>query len=66
VSDFSLPQLLPPVEAAKLISKSPQSLANDRAQGRGLPYHKLGAKVLYSVTDIVAAIEKGRVVPNGL
>ena len=65
MSDFSLPQLLPPAEAAKIVSKSPQSLANDRAQGRGLPYHKLGAKVLYDVRDIAAALEKGRVVPNG-
>lgn len=64
LSDFSIPRLVEPAVAARLIKKEPQTLANDRAQKRGLPFHKLGGKILYDVRDIADAIQNSRVVPS--
>lgn len=39
---------------------APETLANQRARGEGLPYHKPGGSVLYRVADVLEA-ERARV-----
>ncbi len=48
-------------EAAKTVCKAVQSLRNDRHNGRGLPYIKLGRSVRYSAIDIQKYIEARKI-----
>ena len=43
---------LTPRQVAQLLPISSGSLANQRSEGRGIPFHKLGARVLYSRQDV--------------
>ncbi len=52
------------VEAAKILSSSPQTLRNWRHIGRGPVYSKRGRMVRYSVADLLAFMEAGRVDPE--
>jgi hypothetical protein len=52
------------VEAAKIISSSPQTLRNWRHIGRGPVYHKLGRMIRYSVQDLLDFMAAGRVDPE--
>ncbi|MBM4289453.1 MAG: hypothetical protein FJ135_15140 [Deltaproteobacteria bacterium] len=56
--------LFSPKETAILIGRAEQSLANDRFEGRGLPYVKLGRSVKYKISDILAEIEARTVDPE--
>ena len=51
-------------EAARIVGKSPGTLANDRAARRGLPYIKLGKKVLYCIEDIRRYMENHTIFPE--
>lgn len=51
-------------EAAKVLRCSPSKLRNDRSQGQGLPYVKLGRLVFYRLADIQAAVDAARIVPK--
>ena len=54
------------VEAAKLLSVSPQSMRNWRFLGdRGPAYSKRGRMVRYLVQDLLDFMAEGRVVPGG-
>lgn len=49
-------------EAAKMLGKTPGTLAVWASTGsQNLPYYKVGGKVLYKKSDIVAFIESGRI-----
>jgi hypothetical protein len=50
------------VHAAALIGLTPQTLRYLRFRQPGPPYHKLGRSVRYLVADLLAWVEKGRVV----
>jgi hypothetical protein len=58
-----LPELLTPAETATAIRKTPASLAQDRYLGRGLPFVRVGRKVLYAKGDVLAYLAAGRVDP---
>ena len=51
-------------ETARLLNLSAQTLVNMRYRGEGLPYHKIGRRVVYSLTDIHEFMEKRRIDPE--
>lgn len=53
------------VEAAKLLSASPQTLRNWRHVGRGPEYCKRGRMVRYSLKALISFMEGGRITPEG-
>lgn len=50
-------------EAAKMTGRAIQTLRNDRHRNQGMPYLKIGRRVLYSIEDIRAFIDNHRIVP---
>ena len=48
-------------EVAKLTSRSLSTLRNERSLARGIPYHKIGRSVRYSLTDVVEFMEAHKV-----
>lgn len=52
---------LPPAEVAPLLHTTEHKLRNDRHLKRGLPYYKLGRKVLYSQDDIETYLTENRI-----
>ncbi len=52
------------VEAAKILSSSPQTLRNWRHLGRGPVYHKRGRMVRYKVQDLSDFMAAGRIDPE--
>ena len=52
------------VEAAKILSASPQTLRNWRFIGRGPVYCKRGAMVRYRVQDLLDFMAAGRIDPK--
>jgi hypothetical protein len=57
------PVLLKPRDAAKILLTSENSLAQDRFHGRGVPYIKLGFRVLYDRDVIIEYLRANTVTP---
>ena len=56
-----MPKFLTPAETAKLLGKTPQTLASWRCNKRyELPYVKLGGNIRYDEKDVLAFIEQSR------
>lgn len=53
------------VEAAKLLSASPQTLRNWRFLGKGPDYSKKSRMVRYSIKSLISFMESGRICPEG-
>ena len=53
------------VEAAKILSASPQTLRNWRSSGKGPDYSKKGRMVRYSLNSLIRFMESGRITPVG-
>ena len=53
------------VEAAKLLSVSPQALRNWRFLGKGPDYSKKGRMVRYSLKSLIGYMESARITPEG-
>jgi hypothetical protein len=53
------------IEAAKILSVSPQTTRNWRFLGRGPAYSKRGRMVRYKVQDLFDFMESGRIDPEG-
>jgi hypothetical protein len=53
-----------PREVGAMIRKTETALAQDRHKGTGLPYIKLGNKVLYSRAEVMAHLVAARVDPR--
>ena len=51
-------------ELSQIISKSRPGLQLDRYHGRGLPYIKLGGKILYDMTKVDAYLEAHTITPE--
>ena len=59
------PTLLNTVQAAKRLTLAPHTLEADRCERRfGIPYIKIGRSVRYREEDVIAFLEKSRVVPS--
>ena len=54
------------VEAAEIISVSPQTLRNWRYLGRGPAYSKRGSLIRYKIQDLLDYMEKSRIDPEAL
>jgi hypothetical protein len=52
------------LQLSKILSKSPQSLRNERQEGRGLPYYKIGRCVRYKLSEVMRILEGHRVEPG--
>ena len=57
--------LFSPRETSVMIGRAEQTLANERFEGRGLPYVKWGRAVKYRLSDILAEIEARTIDPEG-
>lgn len=51
-------------EVAKLTGRKYQTWANERHEGRGIPYYKVGRSVRYKLSDVIAFMESHRVNPE--
>ena len=51
-------------EAAAILSKAVQSMRNERHQGRGLPYYKVGRSVRYFKPEVYQQIRANRIEPG--
>ena len=51
-------------EVALLTSLSVQTLRNNRCQGKGFPYRKLGKSVRYLKSEVISIMEKSKVIPQ--
>ncbi|WEX08504.1 helix-turn-helix domain-containing protein [Chelativorans sp. AA-79] len=56
-TDSNWPRFMRTPEAARLLGLSPRTLEKYRCEGMGPIYHKLGGRVVYTVTDLVAWID---------
>ena len=56
-----LPEYLTPPETAKATRTTTNSLAQDRYLNRGIPYLKVGRRVLYARADVLNYLAAGRV-----
>jgi len=52
------------LEAAKVLSVSPQTLRNWRFLGKGPAYCKRGRLVRYSLPDLISFMDEGRIDPK--
>jgi hypothetical protein len=57
----TMEKFLNDVEAAKFLSVSPQTLRNWRFLGKGPEYYKRGRMVRYSLSDLIAWMDEGRI-----
>jgi len=60
----SIQQAIDEHKAAKIMSKSVQSLRNERFLKKGCPYVKLGRSVRYLTADIQDYLLRNRIDPN--
>jgi hypothetical protein len=58
-----LPELMTPAELAQVMRRTTQSLAQDRYLRKGVPFHRVGGKILYSKADVLSYLDAGRVQP---
>ncbi|ORM38168.1 DNA-binding protein [Williamsia sp. 1135] len=57
-------ELATPDEVAKHLHRTPASLAQDRYKGIGVPYVKVGRRVLYRWNDIQDYLEANTITPG--
>ncbi len=48
-------------EVSRITGRAVQTLRNDRFNGRGIPYIKIGRSVRYSLSDVVEFMEKRKI-----
>jgi hypothetical protein len=48
-------------EVSKLTGRAVPTLRSDRHKGQGIPYRKLGRKVLYRIDEVVAYVESRKI-----
>ena len=47
-----------------ITGRAPQTLRNDRSKGRGFPFYKIGKSIKYDEQEIIAIMEKNKVVTS--
>lgn len=52
-------------QIASLTGLSVQTLRNNRCQGKGFPYRKLGKSVRYLKSEVISIMETRKVTPQG-
>lgn len=56
--------LLSTKQLAKILNCSSGTLHNNRCRGKGLPYYKIGRRVMYHPKDVQAYLKERRVEPK--
>ncbi|MCX5887939.1 MAG: helix-turn-helix domain-containing protein [Deltaproteobacteria bacterium] len=51
-------------EVEKFSGRKLQTLANERHQGRGIPYYKVGSSIRYKLSDVISFMERHRIDPE--
>ncbi|OPY64750.1 MAG: Helix-turn-helix domain protein [Syntrophorhabdaceae bacterium PtaU1.Bin034] len=51
-------------EVAELTRRAVQTLRNERCQGRGFPYVKIGKSVRYLRADVMASMAAHKIIPQ--
>ncbi|MGD0231538.1 MAG: helix-turn-helix domain-containing protein [Syntrophorhabdales bacterium] len=51
-------------EVAKLTKRAVQTLRNERTQGKGFPYVRIGRSIRYRASDVIAAMEALKIIPG--
>lgn len=60
-----LPQIyLSEQQVAELLGVSKRLLQQHRSTGIGIPYSRIGRKVIYSKTDVVEYVDRHRIIPD--
>lgn len=52
-------------EVSQITGRGLQTLRNDRFKGQGLPYTKFGRLCRYKLADVLAYLEKHKIIPEG-
>jgi hypothetical protein len=60
----TIPVFLTDIQLAQIIGKSEQTLRNDRNNGRGFPFYKVGRSVRYRLDECLTLVEQCRVSPE--
>lgn len=59
-----IPKLITAKELAEILGVSQETLAQNRYLGTGVPYIKVGARIRYSLDDVIAYLEANRTSTN--
>jgi hypothetical protein len=51
-------------EVVRITGRKYQTWANERHQGRGVPYYKVGRSIRYKLSDILDFMERCRIDPE--
>jgi hypothetical protein len=54
---------LSPAEVETITGRKVQTWANERHEGRGLPYYKVGRSIRYKLSEVLEFMERHRVDP---
>jgi len=57
-------QYLKERQVALMTGRAVQTLRNDRAMRRGIPYSKIGKSVRYGLTDVITFMESRKILTN--
>jgi len=55
------PQYLTEAEVTKITGRALSTLRNDRFNGRGIPYYKIGRSVRYNLDEVVSFMEDHKI-----
>ena len=58
------PKYVTELEVSRLIGRALSSLRNDRFNGRGLPFIKLGRSVKYDIDEVEAYMQARKITPQ--
>jgi hypothetical protein len=58
------PKFITEKEVSNLWGRAVQTLRNDRAQNKGLPFYRFGRQVRYELNEILSIMVAHRVVPG--
>jgi hypothetical protein len=64
MQDYHHRTLIDEKQLAKIIKRSVQTLRNERCQGRGLPYIRIGRSIRYDIADVERYLKIHRIDPN--
>jgi hypothetical protein len=64
MKDYRQRTLIDEKKLAEIINRSVQTLRNDRCQGRGLPFIRIGGSIRYDLADVERYLKQNRIDPE--
>jgi hypothetical protein len=61
---ITVKQYLTEQEVSRMTRRALSTLRNERAAGRGFPYHKIGRSVRYDLKDVIEFMDRRKIVPK--